>query len=291
MPYSNNTELPLSVRNAIPSEKGRSLFRGVVNARLAMGKSDSVAFAAAWGALQNAGYEKGKGDKWLKKRSLNDDMFTMPVEAQARSQDMGLNGAIHVHQTADGMAAYMPGSTHEEYLAAVGNVAQVDEEPVQETLGIGMLSALREMATLVLGTTEKKTKAPVVEGMAGNIFKFDEEQGIVYGWASVVTEKGKPVYDLDGDMIPVPELVNAVNEFMLNERVGKVMHSGEQAGTILHSFLLTDDISAALGVQVDREGWIVGYKVDDPEILAKVKDGTFTGFSIGGRAIQEEVDG
>jgi cation transport regulator ChaB len=66
MPYSSNEELPSSVKDAISSEEGQSLFREVVNERLDEGKSKEVAFASAWSALKNAGYEKQDGE-WVKK--------------------------------------------------------------------------------------------------------------------------------------------------------------------------------------------------------------------------------
>lgn len=66
MPYGNNSQLPASVRGALPSETAKTMFRRVVNSQLRNGKSESVAFASAWAALQNAGYEKKDG-KWVKK--------------------------------------------------------------------------------------------------------------------------------------------------------------------------------------------------------------------------------
>jgi hypothetical protein len=55
---------------------------------------------------------------------------------------------------------------------------------------------------------------------------------MVYGWASVVTEKGEPVVDRQGDVIEPDTLVKAVNNFMEHVRVGKAMHVGEQVGVL-----------------------------------------------------------
>ena len=48
----------------------------------------------------------------------------------------------------------------------------------------------------------------------GKILKADEEQRIVYGWASVITENGERVVDRQGDVIEADTLVKAVNDFM-----------------------------------------------------------------------------
>lgn len=120
------------------------------------------------------------------------------------------------------------------------------------------------------------------------IIKVDEEQRIIYGWASVTTYKGELVVDRQGDIIRTETLHKAINEFMENVRVGKLMHEGEQVGQIIHSFPITKDICAALGIQSDMEGWITGYKVYDDTLWEDVKVGKYGAFSIGGAAMKEE---
>lgn len=120
------------------------------------------------------------------------------------------------------------------------------------------------------------------------IIKVDEEQRTVYGWGSVTTYKGEYVVDRQGDIIRTETLHKAINEFMEDVRVGKLMHEGEQVGQIIHSFPVTKDICAALGIQSDMEGWIVGYKVYDDALWEDVKIGKYGAFSIGGAAQKEE---
>ena len=123
----------------------------------------------------------------------------------------------------------------------------------------------------------------------GKILKTDDEQTLVYGWASVVTEKGEAVVDRQGDVIEADTLVKAVNEFMEHVRVGKAMHTGDQVGVVVHSLPITKEIGDSLGIQSDREGWVVAYKVFDDDVWAMVKSGELAAFSIGGRAIKEEI--
>ena len=124
----------------------------------------------------------------------------------------------------------------------------------------------------------------------GKILKADDEQRIVYGWASVITEKGERVVDRQGDVIEAETLVKAVNDFMENVRVGKTMHTGEQTGMVIHSLPITKEIGESLGIQSDREGWVVAYKVYDEDVWKMVKSGELAAFSIGGRAIKEKLN-
>lgn len=124
----------------------------------------------------------------------------------------------------------------------------------------------------------------------GKILKADDEQRMVYGWASVVTEKGEPVIDRQGDVIEPDTLVKAVNDFMEHVRVGKAMHTGEQVGVVVHSLPITKEIGEALGIHSDREGWVVAYKVYDDAVWNMVKSGELAAFSIGGRAMKQEIE-
>ena len=205
------------------------------------------------------------------------DIFTTEPEAISRSYDMGLNGVTHVSDY-DGQAVYMPGESHEAYLAYYeGDKAK---EP-----SVDRLEALRTIVQEIL----KTEVGEMTKNIEGKILKTDDEQRMVYGWASVVTEKGEAVIDRQGDVIEAGTLVKAVNEFMEHVRVGKAMHVGDQVGVVVHSLPITKEIGDALGIQSDREGWVVAYKVFDDTVWDMVKSGELAAFSIGGRAIKEEI--
>jgi len=140
-----------------------------------------------------------------------------------------------------------------------------------------------------LDLKDKGFNHKMIKNIEGKILKTDDEQRMVYGWASVVTENGEPVVDRQGDVIEAETLVKAVNEFMEHVRVGKAMHVGDQVGTVVHSLPITKEIGDSLGIQSDREGWVVAYKVFDDSIWDMVKSGELAAFSIGGRAIKEEI--
>jgi len=128
----------------------------------------------------------------------------------------------------------------------------------------------------------------MTKNIEGKILKADDEQRMVYGWASVVTEKGEAVIDRQGDVIEPETLVKAVNNFMEHVRVGKAMHVGDQVGVVVHSMPVTKEIGEALGIHSDREGWVVAYKVYDDNVWNMVKSGELAAFSIGGRAVKED---
>lgn len=117
--------------------------------------------------------------------------------------------------------------------------------------------------------------------------KTDEEARVVYGWASVITEKGVPVLDLHGDRISCDEMMKAATDFMQDSRVAKAMHEGDSIGEILHSFPLTKELASSLGIVCEKEGWIVGMKVHDDDVWGKIKSGAYSAFSIGGTATFE----
>lgn len=209
------------------------------------------------------------------------DIFTTAPEAQSRSVDMGLGGEIHVTDY-NGQAVYMPACSEEAYVAFYEAEAGIPPETASDPL-VDRITALRAIVAEVIGKNMTETS------IEGKILKTDEEQRMVYGWASVVTEKGEPVVDRQGDVIEADTLVKAVNGFMEHVRVGKTMHVGEQTGVIVHSMPITKEIGESLGISSDREGWIVAYKVYDDAVWEMVKSGELAAFSIGGRAIKEAI--
>ena len=303
----------------------------------------------------------------INKGQLANDVFSTEAEARVRSMDLGMNGSTHAHPDAQGQAHYMPGESHEAYMAYYDK--ETEEAPSQdrlEALRVVIQEIMKEdfakaeyqgeKVTLnkprrIKGGNKKfevfvqsggkikrvafgdpnmeirrddpkaranfrsrhscdskkdKTTAGywscrMWEGgtsvsqltkttIEGQILKADEEQRLVYGWASVVTEKGEPVIDRQGDIIEPDTLVKAVNNFMEHIRVGKEMHKGDQIGAVIHSMPITKEIGESLGIQSDREGWIVAFKVYNDDVWARVKSGELAAFSIGGRAIKESYD-
>jgi len=254
------------------------------------------------------------------KRQIVEDVYTTPAEAVTRALELGFSdGAIHVHNTADGTAAYMPGPDHEAYNKAVEARAGIidngadeysddlESEEREHSMSGRVANLLESIASLMKSdvsdsggvffgsdASQYNGQGEGVESvgveLSGTILKADDDERIVWGWASVVTEKGVPVVDKQGDVISPEEISKAATEFMLDVRVAKAMHEGEQVGHVVHSFPLTNELAKALGIQSEREGWIIAQKITDDETWARVKSGELSAFSIGGNAITEAYE-
>lgn len=241
----------------------------------------------AWGGDAGAAWAKSKMEQ-LRKRQIDDDSFTMPDEARARSLEMGLEGRIHVEHEDGQQAVYMPGADEDEYVAALERLAGIEseddeeEEPADER---GLLErAIAAIMGAIMGNGEEIEKKYEVA-----FSKRDDEQRIVWGWASVSTEDGELVVDTQGDTITPVEMEKMANDFMAGVRKAKSMHEGPQIGEFIHSFPMTNELMKAFGIHSDREGWIVAAKIYDDDVWEEIKTGRMTGFSIGGRAEKREA--
>lgn len=121
------------------------------------------------------------------------------------------------------------------------------------------------------------------------LVKVDETLGLVFGFAIVSKQNGEDYYDLQNDHIPEDAMLKASLDFMLNSRVAKEMHTGDEAGTVVFAFPLTSDIAKALDIETKQTGLLIAMRPAEG-MLAKFKSGEFTGFSIGGyRLVDEEA--
>ena len=118
--------------------------------------------------------------------------------------------------------------------------------------------------------------------------KVDEDLGLVIGYAIVCNEGGEPYFDQQDDHIPEDVMVTKWLDFAENSRQAGDMHQRTDAGTVVGSFPMTSDIAKALGIEVEKTGLLIAMK-PDPDMFEKFKSGEYTGFSIGGVRIKDEV--
>lgn len=129
-------------------------------------------------------------------------------------------------------------------------------------------------------------------GVDFQLYKAREDEGLVSGWANVALDKdGKAPLDWQDDVIAPATLEKAAIAFMQDYRGSGVMHKGTSRGTVVESIVLTKEKQQALGIPegIVPEGWFITVKVHDPEVFAKVKDGTYRMFSIQGKAQRVEI--
>lgn len=127
------------------------------------------------------------------------------------------------------------------------------------------------------------------------IYKADEDQHLVFGWASVVvTVTGEELEDRQHDVIDPEELEEAAYEYVLNFRdTGEEHLPGyRKKGKLIESCVLTKEKQRAMGIPdgVLPVGWWIGFKIEDESTWQRVKNGTYKMFSIEGKANREPVE-
>ena len=140
-------------------------------------------------------------------------------------------------------------------------------------------------------TTEGYESIPVDDSVylsvGFDVYKAKDDQQLVSGWANVALDKnGDAPLDWQDDVIAPETLEKAAIQFMLDYRGSGEMHKGNSKGTVVESIVLTKEKQQAIGIPDGTvpEGWFITAKVHDPEVFAKVKDGTYKMFSIQGTA-------
>ena len=122
------------------------------------------------------------------------------------------------------------------------------------------------------------------------IEKTVEDQRLVFGWLSIIERNGQPVVDLQGHVIEAAELEAAAYDFTLNSRIVGEMHERLAVGEgLVESMVFTKEKQDTLGIDLGQIGWWVGFKVD-ADVFAKIKSGELAAFSIGGKAVLEDLE-
>lgn len=125
--------------------------------------------------------------------------------------------------------------------------------------------------------------------------KADDEEQMIFGWASVVQKGEYLIIDKQGDMILPEELERAAYEYVLEARDHGDSHKVLGTGRLVESMMFTKEKQDALGVTIKDDkghqivGWWAGFKVND-ELWAKHKSGEYLEFSIGGTSASFEIE-
>lgn len=123
------------------------------------------------------------------------------------------------------------------------------------------------------------------------IQKVDDDQQMVWGWASVSKDGGQTITDWQGDQIDIGELQKAAHEYMGSSRIGGEMHDTMGVSHTVDSIVFTPEVQKALGIDLGRTGWFIGQKITNPSTWADVKKGKLKSFSIGGTGTRKAVEG
>lgn len=124
------------------------------------------------------------------------------------------------------------------------------------------------------------------------IVKADDDLRRVFGWANVaIRPDGEQITDYQEDVIDPEDIENAAYNFVLYYRTGGELHQVPNVATLIESCVFTAEKQQAMGLPDGALpiGWWIGFQVNDDGVWAKVKDGTYSMFSIEGTAVREEI--
>jgi cation transport regulator ChaB len=275
MPYSSNEDLPKAVRGKLSAHQ-QSVFRNVFNSMMAEeGMSEGRAFAGAWSQAKQAvekAVHQGREvelDKPFRLPAGSTKKFGVYVKAGDKVKKVTFGDPNMEIRRDDPDARANFRSRHSCDTATDKTSARYWSCRMWES-----------------GTSVSELTKVSVEGQ---IVKQLDEERLAFGWAYVSTVNGEISLDHSEEFIRPDQIAKAATNFMLSMRTAKAMHSGGKIGEVVHSMPLTNEIAKALGIQSDREGWLVAIKVYDDQVWQDVKSGKLAAFSIGGRALKEMV--
>jgi hypothetical protein len=123
----------------------------------------------------------------------------------------------------------------------------------------------------------------------GEVTKLDAKRQLVFGWASVAEEAGKSVTDRQGDILSESEMEKMAYDYVKGCRTMGVMHKSVGLGDLVESMVFTREKQAALGIDLGKSAWWIGFKVTDPAVWKRVEKGELRSFSIHGRGVREKL--
>ncbi len=125
------------------------------------------------------------------------------------------------------------------------------------------------------------------------VAKSNDDKMLAFGWASVaIRVDGEQIEDWQGDIIDPEDLEQAVYDYVQFYGDGGEMHERGGVAKLVESVIFTKEKMKAMGIPEGTvpEGWWIGFRVLDPEVWKKVKDGTYSMFSIEGEATRVEAE-
>lgn len=125
------------------------------------------------------------------------------------------------------------------------------------------------------------------------ITKKDDEKQYAFGWAKIaVTVDGEQLVDRQEDLVASEDLEETAYKFVEFYREAGEMHERGGAGILIESIVFTAEKMRVMGIPEGTlpEGWWVGFHITDADVWEKVKDGTYSMFSIEGRARRVPIE-
>lgn len=312
MPYDRNSDLPDGVKNALPA-RAQTIWRIAFNRADNGNTSEESCFKIAWGSVKRAGWEKGSDGSWTR---LAKERTFRPPEAVQNNVLRGLDMSEEIQpdeesmafakemKTGDGIPLSRVAQIHDylaDRLAGFREISKSQEPSKSKetvewlcsggTPGLFWTGRVLEKFGDLLDSVDPVDNADSDElEINCDFVKVDDSLGLVLGWALICTEDGKPYHDQSEyrDGVADDEMLRTATKFMQNSRLTDEMHDWGKDGLAVFSWPMTAEIAAAYKITTPKTGWMIGIR-PSAEVLQKFKDGTYTGFSIGGHGVRVPV--
>jgi len=154
-----------------------------------------------------------------------------------------------------------------------------------------------DFCSLVDNPAQPNAKILMIKGKDGGeqvtatarLAKVSDELGLAFFWAFTSTNPdGTDHFDLHNDAIDT-DFIKAAMDWAIDGGAVDEMHDGIPSGARLaFAMPMTPDIAKIYGLVTKQSGLMIAIK-PTTEQLAKLKDGTYTGISIGGMGTREIV--
>ena len=145
----------------------------------------------------------------------------------------------------------------------------------------------------IMKIRDEPDNKPEVTKRKFQVKKTNNEKMQAFGWASVaIAENGETLEDWQGDIIEPEELESAAYKFVDLYREGGEMDERGGVAYLIVSVVFTEEKMAAMGIPEGTlpVGWWIGFQLTDADVWEKVKDGTYSMFSIEGEAERVKVN-
>ena len=327
MPYARNSELPKSVREALP-DKAQTIFRKAFNSADSRGLSESSSFKVAWGAVKNAGYRKNKEGRWVKVKKSVEDFTVMLVskvlntfatDSRSDFDTTPWNGDPSQWPDAESYCSDCLIDVNPQGEKKIKNLCKLPyRKPNAKKPNIHALRAMGSGARGIgalkkpSGVPDAKWRSEVASAKAWirkqwkkafdteppasvrkavsmdiSIIKSNMPRGLVYGEVLIPDE-----VDAQGDFATAEAIEEAAHRYMEFSRGVDYRHQDrvtEDAAVVVESYVAPVDFIWN-GRDIKAGTWLVAIRVKDDEIKKEIISGELNAFSIMGSAKREEVN-
>ena len=144
---------------------------------------------------------------------------------------------------------------------------------------------------MVHGFAAIRPSRPIVKQRCRlELFRKERSQQVFYAWASVVEKDGQEVVDHEGMSWSEGDMERAAWEFTARSGEHGISHEAIAPGSeLVASIPFTKDLQQALGIDLGRVGWLVGFHVADEGLWHEIDSGNLPMMSIGGVGMLSDV--